>query len=85
MNLALSNFAWDNDESKVIFKTLKNNDINNIECVLTKIKPWNDLTIDDIKNYKKELKKHILFNHYFIMLILTIYVILKRIYLILKD
>jgi len=57
MNLALSNFAWDNDESKVIFKTLKNNDINNIECVLTKIKPWNDLTIDDIKNYKKELKK----------------------------
>lgn len=57
MNLALSNFAWDNDESKVIFKTLKNNDIDNIECVLTKIKSWDDLTIDDIKNYKKELKK----------------------------
>ena len=57
MNLALSNFAWDNNESKVIFKTLKNNDISNIECVLTKIKTWDDLTVDDIKNYKKELRR----------------------------
>ena len=57
MNLALSNFAWDNNESNIIFKTLKDNDINNIECVLTKIKVWDDLTIEDIKNYKKELKK----------------------------
>jgi len=57
MNLALSNFAWDNEESKIIFETLKNNEINNIECVLSKIKPWNELSIDDIKNYKKELKK----------------------------
>jgi sugar phosphate isomerase/epimerase len=57
MNLALSNFAWDNQESEIIFKTLKDNNINNIECVLTKIKAWDDLTIEDIKNYKKELKK----------------------------
>lgn len=57
MNLALSNFAWDNQESETIFKTLKDNDIDNIECVLTKIKSWDELTTDDIKNYKSELNK----------------------------
>jgi sugar phosphate isomerase/epimerase len=57
MNLALSNFAWDNNESNIVFNKLKDNGIKNIECVLTKIKNWDELTTEDIENYKKELKK----------------------------
>ena len=55
MNLALSNFAWDNQDSETIFKSLKENGINNIESVLTKIKDWSELETKDIVNYKKYL------------------------------
>ena len=55
MNLALSNFAWDNKDSDEVFKVLKENGINQIECILTKIKSWNELTTDDIIEYKKSL------------------------------
>ena len=47
MNLALSNFAWDNQNSEEVFKVLKENGINQIECILTKIKSWDD-TLDYI-------------------------------------
>jgi sugar phosphate isomerase/epimerase len=55
MNLALSNFAWDNQDSETIFKSLKENGINNIESVLTKIKDWSELETKDIVSYKKYL------------------------------
>ena len=55
MNLALSNFAWDNQDSETIFKSLKENGINNIESVLTKIKDWSELETKDIVDYKKYL------------------------------
>jgi sugar phosphate isomerase/epimerase len=55
MNLALSNFAWDNQDSETIFKSLKDNGINNIESVLTKIKDWSELNTKDIVDYKKYL------------------------------
>lgn len=55
MNLALSNFAFDNKDSEEIFKVLKENNINQIECILTKIKPWNELTREDVIEYKNYL------------------------------
>lgn len=55
MNLALSNFAWDNKDSDKVFQILKENGINQIECILTKIKSWDELTTDDIIEYKKTL------------------------------
>jgi sugar phosphate isomerase/epimerase len=55
MNLALSNFAWDRDDSDLIFKTIKENGFNNIELVLTKLKDWDELDMMDIIEYKKEL------------------------------
>lgn len=55
MNLALSNFAWDNNNSEEVFKVLKENNINQIECILTKIKPWNELTRENIIEYKNYL------------------------------
>jgi sugar phosphate isomerase/epimerase len=55
MNLALSNFAWDNQDSETIFKSLKENGIDNIESVLTKIKDWSELETKDIVSYKKYL------------------------------
>jgi sugar phosphate isomerase/epimerase len=58
MNLALSNFAWDNQNSEEVFKVLKENGINQIECILTKIKSWDELTTEDIIEYKKLLDIH---------------------------
>jgi sugar phosphate isomerase/epimerase len=55
MNLALSNFAWDNKDSEEVFKVLKENNIHQIECILTKIKPWSELTREDIIEYKNYL------------------------------
>jgi sugar phosphate isomerase/epimerase len=58
MNLALSNFAWDNEDSELIFKTLKENNIHQIECVLTKLKPWNEMTPKVIIDYYEYLKSN---------------------------
>lgn len=55
MNLAVSNLAWDNENSQIIFNTLKENDITQIECILSKIKNWDDLANEDIVNFKNEL------------------------------
>jgi sugar phosphate isomerase/epimerase len=56
MNLALSNFAWDFQDSEITFKTLKENNINQIETVFTKIKDWSELTTDSIIEYKKYIE-----------------------------
>lgn len=58
MNLAISNFAWENNEHEFVFRTLKENNINKIETVLTKINNWDKLNQDVIKKYKDELTKN---------------------------
>lgn len=61
MKLALSNFAWDNDDSELIFDFLKKNNINNIEGVLTKLNTWDNISIDTLLPFKENLNsKHIL-------------------------
>jgi sugar phosphate isomerase/epimerase len=53
--LAISNLAWDYHESEEYFDVFKKTGINKIECVLTKIKDWDDLTLKDIIEYKSFL------------------------------
>jgi len=55
MNLSLSNFAWDNEESEIIFDEIKKIGIFNIEGVLTKLTSWENLSDDVIIKYKKIL------------------------------
>jgi hypothetical protein len=52
MALALSNFAWDREDDDIIFNKIKEIGFSNIECVLTKIKDWSDLSTQDIIDYK---------------------------------
>lgn len=58
MKLALSNFAWDSDESESIFKTLNSIGITNIEGVLTKINQWDNLTESELIQYKELLQRN---------------------------
>lgn len=58
MNLAISNFAWENINQEFVFNNLKKNDIHKIECVLTKIASWDKLNDELIINYKNELNKY---------------------------
>ena len=58
MKLALSNFAWDSDETESMFKTLSLIGIENIEGVLTKINHWDKLGEFELINYKKSLNRH---------------------------
>lgn len=53
--LAISNLAWDYHESEEYFDVFKNIGINKIECVLTKIKDWDKLTLNDVIKYKNFL------------------------------
>lgn len=55
MKLAISNFVWDYNKSKDTFDFLKTVGIKNIEVVLTKYKPWSELSEIDILKYKDEL------------------------------
>jgi|LakMenE18May11ns_1017448.scaffolds.fasta_scaffold9836841_2 sugar phosphate isomerase/epimerase len=55
MNLSLSNFAWDNEESEIIFDEIKKIGIFNIEGVLTKLASWENLSDNKIIEYKKIL------------------------------
>lgn len=55
MKLAISNFAWDTDETELILNELKNIGINSIEGVLTKLNDWENLTDNDIINFKNLL------------------------------
>jgi sugar phosphate isomerase/epimerase len=55
MKLALSNLAWESETSDLIFNTIKSQNINNIECVLTKINHWSKLNNDDIFKFKEKL------------------------------
>jgi len=56
MKLAVSNFAWDYQESEKTFNFFKKLGINNLELVLTKYKNWEELTNSSILNYKNELR-----------------------------
>jgi sugar phosphate isomerase/epimerase len=58
MNIALSNLAWKHENRKSMFDFLCLHGIDKIECVFTKIKPWQELTEREIKKFKKELDNH---------------------------
>jgi sugar phosphate isomerase/epimerase len=58
MNLALSNFAWDTQESEETFNTLKKIGIASIEGVLSKLNPWEELSDTKIVEYKTLLNSH---------------------------
>ena len=57
MKLALSNFAWNKEESELVFSEIKEIGINNIEGVLTKLNIWDDLSEDRIIKYKNDLNR----------------------------
>lgn len=57
MRLSLSNIAWDNN-NELVFTELKKIGINLIEGVLTKINDWDNLTVNEIINYKNLLDSH---------------------------
>lgn len=58
MKLSLSNFAWDIQESNTTFGELEKIGFNSIEGVLTKISPWDELSVDKLSNYKDSLNSH---------------------------
>jgi sugar phosphate isomerase/epimerase len=61
MKLALSNLAWNNEDSELMFNHLKQHNINNIEGVLTKIDSWDKISLDTLLEFKKRLdSNHIL-------------------------
>jgi sugar phosphate isomerase/epimerase len=61
MKLALSNLAWNNDDSELIFNQLKQLNINNIEGVLTKLDSWDKISLDTLLEFKEKLdSNHIL-------------------------
>ena len=55
MKLALSNLAWDIEESEVVFNEIKEIGLNNIEGVLTKFCSWDELSEDMIIDFKDNL------------------------------
>jgi sugar phosphate isomerase/epimerase len=55
MKLAVSNLAWNYNESHETFEFLKGININNIELVLTKYKSWEELNAWEIFKYKNIL------------------------------
>lgn len=54
MHLAVTSLAWNDDENKM-FSHLKRCNISNVEVVFSKIKPWDQLTDQDITKYKQKL------------------------------
>jgi len=55
MKLSLSNLAWDIRDDDQMLSILKNNNIKNIEGILTKINNWDELTNDVLLKHKKKL------------------------------
>lgn len=55
MKLAISSLAFNNNYPNDFITVLKNNNINFIECVLTKIKDWDELNDKDVIEYKQYL------------------------------
>lgn len=55
MKLAISNLAWNNEDSELIFSHLKQLNINNIEGVLTKLELWDKMSLDILLDFKRKL------------------------------
>lgn len=55
MNLAISNLAWDYNESNFFFKYFKEMGVDKIESTLTKIKNWENLNDYDVLEFKEKL------------------------------
>ena len=60
MNLALSNFAFDNEDSDKIFTALRENNINQIECIVPKIAPWDNITPSVLHVYLNNLRSYMM-------------------------
>lgn len=58
MNIAISNFAWDYNESHDFFSFLEKNQIKNLELVLTKFKDWSELNNDNLLDYNNMINKY---------------------------
>ena len=56
MNIAISNFAYEN--CKKDYSTLEEYNIRYVESILSRIKPYSELSIEDIYMYKNELTIH---------------------------
>lgn len=56
MNLCLSSLAYNTETEKVVFDTMKKHNIQMVETVFTKIKPWEILSENDILTYKCKLE-----------------------------
>jgi sugar phosphate isomerase/epimerase len=63
MDLALSNFAWDKYYAGDIFNCLRENNITQVETILTKLKDWDKLTYIDLMNYKITLDDYNLISY----------------------
>lgn len=57
MKLAVTSLAWNDDENEM-FSHLKKCGIYNVEIVFSKIKPWNQLTEQDVIEYKNKLDSY---------------------------
>lgn len=58
MNLALSNFAWDEQNQHEVLEFLSKNNVNKIECIFTKFISWDNIDDKILKNYTSELLKY---------------------------
>ena len=58
MKLALSNFAWDDENQDLCFKTLKDNRVDNVEIILNKINGKIDITNSELINYKEFINSY---------------------------
>jgi sugar phosphate isomerase/epimerase len=52
MNLAVSNLAWESKDLSSVLKILKDQKIKNIEGVISKISPWDDLSDDKLREFR---------------------------------
>lgn len=50
MNLAVSDFAWDNEQD-IFYKKISTIGINQIEIIIPKIKPWNQINDNMLNNH----------------------------------
>lgn len=58
MNIALSNLAWDKEESESIYSLLNELNIKHIEGVLPKINSWDNLSEKELRNFKSNLNDY---------------------------
>lgn len=58
MNIALSNLAWDKEESENIYSLLNELNFKYIEGVIPKINSWDKITETELREFKSNLKNY---------------------------